>query len=48
MWVGSMRSPTRTSANEELGTVAENNPLTENLTSSAHRQGYRDSSGAAH
>ena len=28
MWVGSMRSPMRTSANEELGTVAENNPLT--------------------
>ena len=28
MWVGSMRSPMRTSANEELGTLAENNPLT--------------------
>ena len=26
--VGSMRSPRRTSANEELGTLAENNPLT--------------------
>ena len=29
MWVGSMRSPMRTSANEELGTLAENNPLTD-------------------
>ena len=28
MWVGSMRSPMRTSANEELGILAENNPLT--------------------
>ena len=28
MWVGSMRSPMRTSANEELGTLAENNPFT--------------------
>ena len=28
MWVGSMRSPMRTSANEELGTLAEDNPLT--------------------
>ena len=28
MWVGSMRSPMRTSANEELGTLADNNPLT--------------------
>ena len=28
MWVGSMRSPMRTSANEELGTLAENNPPT--------------------
>ena len=28
MWVGSMRSPLRTSANEELGPFAENNPLT--------------------
>ena len=28
MWVGSMRSPLRISANEGLGTVAENNPLT--------------------
>ena len=28
MWVGSMGSPMRTSANEELGTLAENNPLT--------------------
>ena len=28
MWVGSMRSPVCTSANEELGTLAENNPLT--------------------
>ena len=28
MWVGSMRSPMRTSANEELGNVAENNTLT--------------------
>ena len=28
MWVGWMRSPIRTSANEELGTLAENNPLT--------------------
>ena len=28
MWVGSMRSPMRTSANEEKGTLAENNPLT--------------------
>ena len=29
MWVGSMRSPMRTSTNEELGTLAENNLLTE-------------------
>ena len=28
MWVGSMRSPMRTSANEEPGTLAENNHLT--------------------
>ena len=28
MWVGSMRSPMRTSANEDLGTLAENSPLT--------------------
>ena len=28
MWVGSIRSPLCTSANEELGTLAENNPLT--------------------
>ena len=28
MWVGSMRSLMRTSANEELGTLADNNPLT--------------------
>ena len=28
MWVGSMRSPIRTSANGDLGTLAENNPLT--------------------
>ena len=28
MWVGSMRSPMCTSANEELCTLAENNPLT--------------------
>ena len=28
MWVGSMRSPACTSGNEELGTLAENNPLT--------------------
>ena len=28
MWVGSIRSPMRTSANEELATLAENNPLT--------------------
>ena len=28
MSVGSMRSPMRTSANDELGTMAENNPLT--------------------
>ena len=28
MRVGSMRSPMRTSANEELGTLTENNPLT--------------------
>ena len=27
MWVGSMRSPMRISAYEELGTMAENNPL---------------------
>ena len=27
-WIGSMRSPMGTSANEELGTLAENNPLT--------------------
>ena len=27
MWVGSMRSPLRASANEELGTLPENNPL---------------------
>ena len=29
MWVGSMRSPMRTSANEELGTLAESNLLTQ-------------------
>ena len=28
MWVGSGRSTLRASANEELGTLADNNPLT--------------------
>ena len=27
MWVGSMRSPMRTAANKDLGTLAKNNPL---------------------
>ena len=33
MWVGSTRSPMRTSTCEELGTLAENNPLTEQFAS---------------
>ena len=36
MWVGSMRSPMRTSANEESGTMAENNPLTQTTLKNSH------------
>ena len=34
MWVGSGRSTLCASANEELGTLADNNPLTHSLSTS--------------
>ena len=39
MWVGSMRSPMRTSAHEESDTIAENNPLTRQVR---HEEGRHE------